>query len=120
MPSLIFSLISFAIAVVALFYMVNTSRQVKRNRLLNRFPQVEELCRTNGRGVHKRIDENRELLELLQQRKPDLLEDCPWIEGWLESQDHFLVSLATIVGTENQCARLDGSFPRPWPSMANR
>src|SRR5688572_17033545 len=40
-----------------------------------------------GGGVHKRIDENRELLELLQQRAPELLEECPWIETWIGGND---------------------------------
>ncbi|WP_461280328.1 hypothetical protein [Acidithiobacillus sp.] len=49
-------------------------------------------CR-NGRGIHKRIDENRELMELLQTTAPALLRECPWVEGWIHSQDHFLVAI---------------------------
>lgn len=80
-----------------------------------RFAQVKKLCRSNGRGIYKRIDENRELLELLQRESPDLMKRCPWIEGWLESQDHFLVELAATVGTKNRLAGSFPNFPRPWP-----
>ncbi|WOP85256.1 hypothetical protein [Citrobacter koseri] len=80
-----------------------------------RLSKVKTLCDREQRGVYKRIDENRELLELLQRESPDLLQQCPWIEGWLDSQDRFLSQLAAIVGTDNRLGRLDGNFPRPWP-----
>ncbi|OFA16728.1 hypothetical protein A4U49_05990 [Acidithiobacillus ferrivorans] len=44
-------------------------------------------------GVDKRIDENRELLELLNGKHPEVLTENPWIVGWLASQDRFLVAL---------------------------
>ncbi|EGL3999212.1 hypothetical protein IQ368_004763 [Salmonella enterica] len=80
-----------------------------------RFAEVKTLCEREQRGVYKRIDENRELLELLQRESPDLLERCPWVEGWLDSQDRFLSLLAVVVGTENEIGRHDKRFPRPWP-----
>jgi hypothetical protein len=45
-------------------------------------------------GVTKRLDENRELFELLQNEAPEFLSKFPWIKGWLESQDRFLEQLA--------------------------
>lgn len=69
-------------------------------------------------GVYKRIDENRELLELIQQKAPELIRDNPWLEGWLQSQDEFLVSLADSFSPQHarymHAVRL-GKFPRPWP-----
>lgn len=65
-------------------------------------------------GIYKRIDENRELLELLQEQAPDLLQNAPWVEGWLDTQDRFLIELAEA--TKPDDSRLSSHFPRPWPS----
>jgi hypothetical protein len=73
---------------------------------------IEEVLRRYG-GVYKRIDENRELFEHIQQNAPALLRDAPWIEGWLDTQDRFLVEIANAAKPED--ARLGESFPRPWP-----
>jgi hypothetical protein len=51
-----------------------------------------------GRGVYKRIDENRELLELLKSRCPEFLEQHFWVEGWIRSQDEFLTAIADASG----------------------
>lgn len=47
-----------------------------------------------GRGIWKRIDENRELLACLQEHAPELLERFPFIEGWIAGTDIFLVNLS--------------------------
>lgn len=67
-----------------------------------------------GRGIHKRIDENRELLELLQKEEPQLLERAPWVEHWLLSHDHFFTELAELVQVERPVSRTK-PYPRPWP-----
>lgn len=73
-----------------------------------------------GGGVYKRIDENRELLELLQHQAPDFLASHSWVEGWLAANDEFFLALAsTLPITEGQflgeaLTRPD-KFPRPWP-----
>lgn len=75
-------------------------------------------------GIYKRIDENRELLELLQREAPEMLARQPWIVGWLEAQDGFLCDLAaavplTDVQFPKQTRQQSGnSFPRPWPILA--
>lgn len=76
------------------------------------FAQIEHICRSTSRGIHKRIDENRELMELLQKEAPDLLKRCSWIEGWLESQDRFLCELASASKVESPIAH---NYPRRWP-----
>lgn len=81
--------------------------------------KVKELCRRGQGGVHKRIDENRELLELLQQESPELLKRCPWIEGWLYGQDRFLVEMAEAVGVEDEWATRQ-DWPRPWPGRERK
>lgn len=67
------------------------------------------------RGIYKRIDENRELLELLQHEAPDLLERCPWVEGWLDTQDEFLSELAVLTNAPNPHAALGTTYLRSWP-----
>ena len=73
--------------------------------------------------MYKRIDENRELLELLQSESPEFLAKNPWVISWLKSNDDFFVEL------ERAVQRKDGQFyflaktstigpnqfPRKWP-----
>lgn len=72
-----------------------------------------------GRGVFKRIDENRELLDLLQHESPELLKRCFWISDWLEDQDRFLVERAEAAKTVNPHGAHKNSavqaLPQPWP-----
>ena len=84
-------------------------------RIRLKMAKVEAICARLGRGVFKRIDENRELLELLQREMPDFVERHPWIEGWIKSQDEFLVELAKATESEKMLAGQTSAFPRAWP-----
>ena len=82
--------------------------------------KVKHILGFTGGGVHKRVDENRELLELLQREAPAFLGSHPWVETWLASNDEFFVALASNVPiTEGrflgQAQRRPDEFPRPWP-----
>jgi hypothetical protein len=66
------------------------------------------VLKQHDRGIYKRIDENRELLELLQREVPWLLHEKWWIEGWLHSQDRFLTAL-------EEAARGRGGIKNPYP-----
>ena len=82
--------------------------------------KVKTILGWTGGGVHKRIDENRELLELLQRDAPEFLASHGWVEGWLSSNDEFFVSLASNVPIDEgrfleQAVSRPGEFPRPWP-----
>lgn len=95
------------------------ARQLKMD---NDQREIKQILGFAGGGVHKRIDENRELLELLQRDGHSFLKAHPWVEGWLESNDEFFVSLESKVpiteGRYLTAARLNpGRFPRPWPGM---
>lgn len=73
-----------------------------------------------GGGVNKRIDENRELLELLRREAPDLVAKHPEIVNWLQSNDDFLCELHAVVPLEDAQFKslakgLGTGFPRPWP-----
>jgi hypothetical protein len=83
--------------------------------------KVQSILGFTGGGVHKRIDENRELLELLQREAPDFLVSHIWVEGWLASNDEFFVALASNVPISvgrflKQAQRHPVEFPRPWSS----
>jgi len=62
----------------------------KRYRDVRRFVEKEE------GGIYKRIDENRELFELLCREHPEVFRKNPWASRWLSSQDRFLKGLAEI------------------------
>lgn len=88
--------------------------------LFNKLAQLRQILgvvRTSYRGVAKRIDENRELLDLLQQEAPEILKSKPCIVGWLEGQDGFLTELAQACGDANSLGfRSDAArpYPRKW------
>ncbi len=64
-------------------------------------------------GLIKRIDENRELLELLMREAPDLLNTHSWLIDWIRANDSFFTQLREILQI---CDRLGSErYPRPWP-----
>jgi hypothetical protein len=72
------------------------------------------------RRVYKRIDENRELLELLNAKVPEFVAAHPRVEGWLQSQDEFLTQLALDIPIDDARFLPDAhfgndAFPRQWP-----
>ena len=90
--------------------------------MCSRYAAIDALCNRRGDtgGLAKRIDENRELLELLQIEAPDLLERCPWVRGWIGSNDAFFVHLDEIVGSSERVGHRLGPrpYPRPWPGSS--
>lgn len=89
----------------------------EKNKTVEQFTEI--LTRHYG-GIYKRIDENRELLELLQREAPSLLATHPEAVSWLDSQDGFLRDIQAVVPlTEVQFPQRVSpsgkSFPRPWP-----
>ena len=74
---------------------------------------VVYVCSSSSRGVFKRIDENRELLELLQKENSDFLHRFPWIEGWIAGFDCFLLDLVETLQLK-PLGNAD-AFPRAWP-----
>jgi len=80
-------------------------------------PALVMLLEQIGGGAHKRVDENRELLELLQSKVPHLLDECPWIVGWLRANDEVFVAMGAMA-TELRLAprvAVRAGFPRAWP-----
>jgi hypothetical protein len=65
-----------------------------------RLTQIEAVLEKSQCGIGKRIDENRELLELLYLDAPVLMKEKPWIASWIHSQDEFLNDLAKAANVE--------------------
>ena len=47
--------------------------------------------------LNKRISEVREIAGLLEERAPDLYQQCPWVIGWLASTDKYLCDLRNVM-----------------------
>jgi hypothetical protein len=82
---------------------------------------IEELAieRGNTGGLIKRIDENRELLELIQERVPEFVTSHPWLVGWIKANDQFFTQLEGILET-HQALLMAQDYPRPWPSQIDQ
>jgi hypothetical protein len=81
-------------------------------------PALVTLLEQVGGGAHKRVDENR---ELLHSKAPHLLDECPWIVGWLWANDEVFVgmaAMATELWLEPRFAERPG-FPRAWPERCS-
>jgi hypothetical protein len=82
-------------------------------KIYRQFRAIQRIAIRGGcqRGLLKRIDENRELLEALQEHAPELLKSRPWIAGWLECNDEFFVEMATILDVKSPPHLKN--YPRP-------
>ncbi|MFM0077221.1 hypothetical protein PQQ86_39415 [Paraburkholderia sediminicola] len=86
--------------------------------------KVRHILGWRSGGVYKRIDENRELAELLRDQAPAFLGRQPWVLDWLQANDDFLCRLAEAVPiSDGQFPALPDDngkgFPRPWPTAAD-
>jgi hypothetical protein len=86
-----------------------------RSKAKRQLTSIQEVINSHGRGIYKRIDENRELMELLvRDAGPGFLERNSQVASWLESQDAFLDALREAAGIPAK--KLGGSlegYPRP-------
>lgn len=82
-----------------------------------RIEKVRQFCidSNEGRGIWKVIDENRELLECLQEYAPELLVRCNWIDGWVARTDIFLNNLKKLLNLPDYLEWAGKNFPRAWP-----
>ena len=83
---------------------------------------IVRLCQESDvqRGIWKRIDENRELMELLTTEAPKFMKKFPYVVGWLVKMDVFLGALAEIVRPVNPFEGSECQFLRPWPDESAR
>lgn len=78
--------------------------------------QIRETLERSEGGIFKRIDENRELAQLLIRNAPQLLKEYPDVMAWLKSQDHFLSELAECPVYKPECCLFKPrkGLPRPF------
>ncbi len=83
--------------------------------------EYKEICAalnlTSG-GIYKRIDENRELLELLASKHPEVLQNSPWIVGWIRANDEYFMAALHSMGMRFH--RENPHNPRPFPIIETR
>ncbi|MFH0134826.1 hypothetical protein ACGLHS_31750 [Variovorax sp. VaC1] len=81
--------------------------------------KLEVLATTRGDtgGLFKRIDENRELLEVLFREAPGFMQSHPWVEGWIKGNDAFFESVRSTLEIELHELHpfLADRVPRDWP-----
>jgi hypothetical protein len=77
--------------------------------VVNKYPsdqsvKLDKLFNKRGAtgGLNKRIDENREIMELIFSKAPELVSSHPWLVGWLNANDAFFTQLAEIVPPKDQ------------------
>lgn len=115
-------LMIFFVLACSFFYFKNKKSNVDEtktteNSVSNKNAQLEKVVDVLNRteaGILKRLDENRELLELLYRDAPELMKEKPWIRGWLESQDVFLVKVAEAANVPTKGDSIH-PYPRPFP-----
>jgi len=83
------------------------------------YRELLDVIKNTEGGIYKRIDENRELLQLLLEEHPDLLKNKPWIERWILATDNYLISL--LRHTELPLSKPgDPQMPRPFPTTVRK
>lgn len=115
-------LMIFFVLACSFFYFKNKKPNIDETKTIessvsNKSAQLEKVVDVLNRteaGILKRLDENRELLELLYRDAPELMKEKPWIRGWLESQDVFLVKVAEAVNVPTKGDSIH-PYPRPFP-----
>lgn len=87
----------------------------------DRDERILEIIKHYHAGVFKRIDENRETLEIIIKHNPSLLKDMYWLKSIFKCQDDFLCALANQIdpkelGSVVNLRHLEnGIFPRKYP-----
>ncbi|PHM72351.1 hypothetical protein [Xenorhabdus sp. KJ12.1] len=78
--------------------------------------EIKNIVTNNNCGIYKRIDENRELLELIYREYPNLIEKNPWVINWIKSQDEFLLAIANNLEINNELnINTEFKYPRKFP-----
>lgn len=71
-------------------------------------------------GIFKRIDENRELLELIYKDSPNFIDDHKWVLNWFVSQDEYLKNIIkNIPVLLNDDNDIPNQKVRPFPTYSS-
>lgn len=99
---------------------INDNRVLGISAKLKEFSRNERLVQAfidiyQGRII-KRIDENRELLEVLVFDAPEFLDKHWFLQSWIKAQDDFLISLLSASKSFIKYRNVHKE-PRPWPIL---
>ncbi len=94
------------------------SRHIARYQAGIQFENLSALLqsRAAGGGIHKRLDENRELLEYLKDNHKEVLMKSPWIVGWIRANDEFFQLAKQLLGN-GDVGLGSVRLPRPFPEI---
>jgi hypothetical protein len=115
-----FAILMIFFALACLFFLFkNRKSVVVESKLVApkngvQLDKITDVLNRTEAGILKRLDENRELLELLYREAPELMKDKPWVRSWIESQDNFLIKVAEAVNVPTQGDSIH-TYPRPFP-----
>jgi hypothetical protein len=112
-PLKIFMCITLLSGVVFLFSCARIA-DIRRDEL----KAIDDVMGYTEGGIYKRIDENRELLELFIRDAPGFLESRPWVRSFIQHNDEFLQALSKCVPPSHPFIGASPTFPRPWPEDA--
>lgn len=119
MDEIIIKIVAIVLVITFICQQISVIRRRKQHKdtfedLQQNLSKLEKLVSQNERGVYKRIDENRELLELLIREAPDLFETHGWIRGWFKSLDEYLLALSYEAKLSEEES---GIRVRPYPNV---
>lgn len=119
MDELIIKVVAIVLVITFICQQISLIRRRKQQKdtfevLQQNLSKLEKLISQNERGVYKRIDENRQLLELLIREAPDLFETHGWIRGWFKSLDEYLLALSYEAKLSEEES---GIRVRPYPNV---
>lgn len=103
-----------SLAVLTIKVMLYDKNWVSENANTDKMKNNDVLCavvKKSEGGILKRIDENRELLDLLNVAAPGFIDNHPWVIEWFKSQDDFLLKIANELKIK---IPEDMNYPRPF------
>lgn len=68
-----------------------------RAALEKKYDLLRNEIAANEGGINKRLSENRELIHLMECQCPQILRKNPWVYGWVDSQEKYLLAIAECV-----------------------
>lgn len=79
-----------------------------------KFENLAKVIKQSEGGIEKRLDENRELLELIIRESPNLLKDNPHIVHHFKSTEQYILKVSGAANIDIDVKRI-----RPFPELAS-
>lgn len=114
-PEIIIPLLFLLVLLVPAYICLAVSSHQKDGQIKNH-DELITIINGSNRGIYKRIDENRELLELLYRDATWFMINHKWVAGWIKAQDEYLNEIAEATKQLNK-TELPVGFPRAFPQV---